>query len=286
MFIVLAALVVDVGQWYSHKRQLQTRADSAAWRPAWSSRRTGCRVSRGRSDAQGEDAARGIANAARQYAADPEAADYAPDPVPTPLFNANVATQSKLDVVVNSTTYTDDTDYTRRRGRHRRAVHASSRRPDTISPGGGHWVDVRVKENDLPSLFGSIGVRLSRNVARARVDIRPALSGNKFLPLAVPNNVIDKVQVRYFDECRDPGHTSPLSTNIGTALDLKELPAGAQAGFASMGGGTLWGLPDPSNPTVGDPNRSVSSLCRATAVAARTTCRSAFRFACRATTST
>jgi hypothetical protein len=129
--------------------------------------------------------------------------------------------------------------------------------PDAISPGGGHWVDVRVKENDLPSLFGAIGVPLPRNVARARVEIRPALSGNKFLPLAVPNNVIDKVQVRYFDECRDPGHTSPLSTNIGTALDLKELPAGAQAGFASMGGGTLWGLPDLSNPTVGDPNRSV-----------------------------
>ena len=255
IFIVLAALVVDVGQWYAHKRQLQTRADSAAlaagvefaknWRPCVQGGDATLRA----------NAARTIANAARQYAADPEAADYAPDALPAPLYNENIANQSKLDVVINSTTYTDDTDYTDGGGTPPAGNPCFVHAPDAISPGGGHWVDVRVKENDLPSLFGAIGVPLSRNTARARVEIRPALSGNKFLPLAVPNNVIDKVQVRYFDECRDPGHTSPLSPG---PLDLAPLPPADQGGFAAAGGGTLWGLPSTSDPTVGDKNLSVA----------------------------
>ena len=31
VFLLLTALVVDVGNWYTHKRQLQNRADAAAF---------------------------------------------------------------------------------------------------------------------------------------------------------------------------------------------------------------------------------------------------------------
>ena len=31
VFLLLAALVIDVGNWYTHKRQLQNRADAAAF---------------------------------------------------------------------------------------------------------------------------------------------------------------------------------------------------------------------------------------------------------------
>ena len=34
-----------------------------------------------------------------------------PGPLPATLYNSNIANQSNLDVVINSTTYTDDTDY-------------------------------------------------------------------------------------------------------------------------------------------------------------------------------
>ena len=34
VFLLLTALVVDVGNWYTHKRQLQNRADAARLRPA------------------------------------------------------------------------------------------------------------------------------------------------------------------------------------------------------------------------------------------------------------
>ena len=252
VFVVLAAMVIDVGQWYTHKRQLQNRADAAAFAGGVEFAKNWKPCVQGSDATLKANAARTIANKARQFAADPEAADYAPDPLPGTLFNANVANQAKLDVVINSTTYTDDTDYTDGGlgpppPGHPCFVHAA----DAISPGGGHWVDVRVKENNLPSLFGAIGLPLSRNVARARVEIRPALSGNKFLPLAVPNNVIEKVQVRYFDECRDPSHTAPLAT-----LDLAQLPPADQSAFISSGGGTLWGLPSVADPNVGDSNRS------------------------------
>ena len=57
---------------------------------------------------------------------------------------------------------------------------------------------MRSRSATSPSLFGSVGLPLSRNGARARIEIRPAISGHQFLPLAVPNNVITKVQVRYY----------------------------------------------------------------------------------------
>ena len=81
-----------------------------------------------------------------------------------------------------------------------------------------------MKENDLPSLFGAIGVPLSRNVARARVEIRPALSGNKFLPLAIPNNVIDKVQVRYYDECRQSPSHAARDQSTSCRLPTRRIP--------------------------------------------------------------
>ncbi len=260
VFLLMVAFVIDVGQWYTHKRQLQNRADSAAyaagieyaknWKACVQSSDTTLRAS----------TAREIANKARQFAADPEAADYTPDPLPADLYNSGIATQSKVDVVINSTTYTDDTDYNDDNGSTTPVspavgdpcyVHTPG--TDNISPGGGHWTDVRVKENDLPSLVGAIGLPLRRNVARARIEIRPALSGTRFLPLAVPNNVITKVQVRYYNECTSPPTLIPNST-----FDLKPLPAADQAGFASTGGGTLWGLPSTTDPTVGDSSRSFS----------------------------
>ena len=177
----MTAMVVDVGQWYTHKRQLQTRADAGAFAAGIEYGKSGRRAStpaRIRLLAAKAAAARTIANRARQYAADPETADYAPDPVPATLYNQNIANQSKLDVVVNSTTYTNNTDYSDGGGSPPAGNPCFVHSGDSISPGGGHWADVRVKENDLPSIFGSIGVPLRRNTARARVEIRPALSGN------------------------------------------------------------------------------------------------------------
>ena len=255
VFLLLTALVIDVGNWYTHKRQLQNRADAAAFAAgveyanAWKA----CVYS-------GTDptklaaklaTANAIADAARQYAADPEASDYSTGALPASLHNTEIANQSKLDVMINAPTsanYTDDTDYTDGgAGNVANPCFKHTSADDISAP--GQWTDVQVKERDLPSLFGGFGRFLSRNVARARVDIRPAISGHRFLPLAVPDNVITKVQVRYYNECTGAEITSARH-------DLAPLPAPDQSGFAAAGGGQLWGLPSAADPTVGDKNRS------------------------------
>jgi hypothetical protein len=264
VFLLLTALVLDVGNWYTHKRQLQNRADAGAFAAgvAYAKNWKAC-VQTG-DVALKTSTAQEIADAARQYAGDPDASDYAGGVLPT-LENTQIANQSKLDVAINSTSYDDGSDYSddydnvdgTNNGdpcfNHPKSPPAA----DNISPGGGQWTDVKVKEGLLPSLAGLIPSffgkvdPLSRNGARARIEIRPALSGHRFLPLAVEVDVIKKVQVRYFDECRDPNHQNPLAVK-----DLALLPAADQAGFASTGGGALWGLPSAGDATVGDKNLS------------------------------
>jgi hypothetical protein len=254
VFLVLTALVMDVGNWYTHKRQLQGRADAGALAAGVEYAKNWKACVQTADPALRASTALEIADAARTYAGDPEPSDYAGAVLPATLRNTEIANQANLDVVINSSdpNYTDDTDYTDGGGSSTLgnpcAVHTTG--DDISSP--GHWTDVRVKERSLPSLVGTIGLPLARNGARARVEVRPAISGTRFLPLAVPNNVITKVQVRYYDECRDPSHSgTPIAKR-----DLAPLPTANQGGFAALGGGTLWGLPSASDPTVGDPARS------------------------------
>ena len=281
VFLVMTALVVETGNWFTHDRQLQNRADAGAFAAGveyaknWKAcvqtadlalkRRTGLE----------------IANAARQYAGNPETADYTDlDPsgvVPVSLYNDNIARQSanqaqnKLDVVINSTTYADDTDYTDdydgtadsdADGREpdgnpcflHRATNAVPNDPDLdyISPYGGHWTDVRVRERDTGALWKAFSPDVS---ARARIEIRPGISARNFLPLAIPDNIITQVQVRYIDEC------------TGDELarqNLAPLPETEYAAYSSSGGGVLWGMEN-ANPTItdGDKNRSFDLPIRA-----------------------
>ena len=252
LFLLICALVIDVGDWYTHKRQLQNRADAGAFAAGIEYAKNWKACVQTSDPALKASTAREIANAARQYSADPEAADYAPDALPSSLYNTEIANQAKLDVMINSPNYTNNNDYNDDGGTTQLANPCFLHNPGDDISAAGEWTDVKVKERDLPSLFGAIGLPLSQNLARARIEIRPALSGRRFLPLAIPNTVITKVQVRYYDECRDPSHTSPLATK-----DLAPFPAADQAGFAASGGGTLWGLPlVDGDLSVGDKNRA------------------------------
>ncbi len=113
VFLLLTALVVDVGNWYTHKRQLQNRADAAAFAAGveYAKNWKAC-VQNGNPLLKASTASE-IADAARQYAGDPEASDYSTGSLPSPLRNTEIANQGNLDVVVNSNNpdYNDDTDY-------------------------------------------------------------------------------------------------------------------------------------------------------------------------------
>jgi hypothetical protein len=249
VFLLFAALVIDAGDWFTHKRQLQNRADAAAFAAGTEYAKSWRACVQSGDPALKLSTANAIADAARQYAADPEASDYSTGLLPAALYNTEIANQSKLDVMINSDNandYTDDTDFTDGGvGNVANPCFPHATGDDVSAP--GYWTDVKVKERDLPSLFGGFGQLLSRNIARARVEIRPAISGHRFLPLAVPNNIITNVQVRYYNEC--------TGAEIARR-DLKPLPAADQTGFATAGGGMLWGLPSGSDPNVGDRNLS------------------------------
>ena len=184
VFLLLAALVMDVGNWYTHGRQLQNRPDAAALAAGVAYGKNWRSCVGGGVTAEELNLANEIADTARAYAGDPDTADYSTGSLPSTLHNTQVASQSpgKLDVVINSTSYdnaSDDSD-----GGNPCFAHAG----DDISPGGGQWTDVKVQEHDLssfvPNLLKWFGVEtvLSRNGARARVEIHPILSGRKFLP--------------------------------------------------------------------------------------------------------
>ena len=88
--------------------------------------------------------------------------------MPTPV-NTEIANQSKVDVVINSTSHTERHGQLgrRRRARHRRGQPVLRARGGRHLRGGGYWTDVKVKEKDLPSLVGTIGLPLSRRISRA-----------------------------------------------------------------------------------------------------------------------
>ena len=228
VFLLFAALVFDVGNWFSHKRQLQNRADAAALAAG-----VGYQTSWPACIAGDATVASAIIGSARTYAGDPSA---------TNPVNTETADQSKLNVVVNSPSYDAGTDFTDGAlGDTADPCYLHPASSDPISPNGGYWTDVKVKERDLGSFFGRLGIPLSRNVARARVQIHPAISFNGFLPLAVPDSQIEKAQIRYYNECTyNPNN--PNASLLATA-DLRPL----SSGYQTTSGDTLWG------PAVGNP---------------------------------
>lgn len=221
VILLFAALVIDVGNWFSHKRQLQNRADAGAlaagveYQKSWLACISG--------DAATETT---IGNNAHAYAGDPNPTV----PVITPA-NTETANQANVSVLVNSTSY----DAASSDGGGPCFNHPADPN-DPVSPNGGYWTDVKVKERDLNSFFGSLGIPLPRNIARARVEIHPAISDNGFIPLAVPEFKIEKAQVRYYGYCNGfnnaPAPAAPLAKT-----DLSQLEAAYQVNT----GTTFWG---------------------------------------------
>ena len=76
LFLLLTALIVDVGDWYVHKRQLQNRADAAALAGVqYQANFPACITSKTQEDI--------IRAAARQYAGDPAATGRSTQRLPT-----------------------------------------------------------------------------------------------------------------------------------------------------------------------------------------------------------
>ena len=224
VFLLLSALVFDVGTWFTHKRQLQNRADAGAlaagveYANRWAACVQGDALTKSAVSAAIEDAA-------RRYAGDPEVAGT--------LYNTEVTDQTRVNVELNSTSGNFD------QGTSWNDPGIGGTGPcdpqpngDEFSAAGNYWLDVKVKEVDQPTLFGAFGLNLLRNRAQARVELKELVAGDDFIPIAVPEQLIQQAQVRYIPYCNGtPG-------SYIAKVDLGPLPTGLQN---ATSGTTLWG---------------------------------------------
>jgi hypothetical protein len=184
VLVLFIIFVVDVGNWFVHKRHLQMQADAGAL-AGGGSFTFPC------SDTP-------ILENARKYAGDPTGASP---------YNLQVAPtdQSNIHVLVNSGSYWNEggTDYS-----------------DGGPPCAARMVDVKITEANLPWFFG-LNVVPAIN-AHARVVIQALHRARGALPVAVPD-IDPKVARAYFiDESNGTvlGSTSLTKTGTGGGLAI------------------------------------------------------------------
>jgi hypothetical protein len=224
MLLLLGAIGIDAGWWFSHKRELQNEADAGAlaagveydqnWRACLNGDTT---------------VAQNIANKARQYAADPTYTGVT-------LRNTQITDQGgNLLVNINRTGFDSGSsnDYpSGTPGMGSCYLHPA----DSVSPNGGVWTDVKVKESSAPVEFNLAGIASPDITAQARVQLNPVLSESKMSPLGLPVPRLAAVQMRLYSIC---GNTATL---IGTPYDLQPLGSSHQ----TVPDITLWGRPNAS----------------------------------------
>jgi hypothetical protein len=191
VFLLLTALVVDGGNWFTHKRQLQNRADAGALAAGveYLSRLQNCAAS---------PVANGtaIADVAENYAGTADTS------ITGTKYNQDIAKQSELSVEINSTD-----------GLNPCEKHA----PDSISPSGGYWTDVKVRETDIGTLFGGFGLNLPSITAQARVEVKQIKGIERLgLPfIAETGDVVECVWAKFVNAADPSDSTPPFAMNGG-----------------------------------------------------------------------
>jgi Flp pilus assembly protein TadG len=188
----LGAVVLDIGNWYVHKRHLQTQVDAAAFAAA-----TG--FSSCFQDATAANLA--IASAALSYSG-----DTARDPA---ARNQQVQDPGSVRVTLNSQRYWAAGDASTPT-----ANGYGSSLTDPVgdnsagTPCATSTLDVKATDLDTPKLFSWLGIRPDIK-AHARVEIHKIEGDMGFLPLAVPEIDPNFVYAIFVDYNRD-GTQIPL----------------------------------------------------------------------------
>jgi hypothetical protein len=182
ILILFIIFVVDVGNWFEHKRHLQLQADAGALA--------------GGGVFTFPCADDPIVSETRKYGGDPN--------VPAP-YNLQVAPtdQSNVHVLINSTAYWNE---------------GGSDFSDGGPPCSARFVDVKITESNLPWFFGLASVPAIN--AHARVEIQKLERSLGALPVAVPD-IDPKVGRAYFvDETTGAVLASTPLSRVGFANGL------------------------------------------------------------------
>ena len=205
LMILLGSFVLDIGNWWVHKRHLQVQADAAAL--------AGARYIQQFCDNNA------VAAEARKYSGDVAAAgQYNPQLGKTPdtrvqfRLNSRYWGRSHTDPLPqNSASSPVDTDFS--------AYSAPIPFPGGVStpatadqPCARTMVDVKMTENDLPWFFklaqwfgDAADFDVDFENTQARVEVRKLGAGNGFLPVGVRDSTPKKAKVIFVDEDKAEG---------------------------------------------------------------------------------
>ena len=186
VILTIGSVVVSVGDWYVHKKHLQTLADAGVF--ASGQEFTGCFQDPTLTNSN-------IAAAALRYAGDPTR--------DATTENRQLEDPQDAHVVLNSRAYwpnagpaTDGSgyDYT--------DVSTAADAPKLGTPGGpcyNAYLDVKATEDKIPLLFKWLPSSPSPK-SNARIEIHKILASTGLLPVAVPEVFPDKVAALFVDE--------------------------------------------------------------------------------------
>jgi Putative Flp pilus-assembly TadE/G-like len=180
LLILLMSFVIDVGNWFVHRRHLQTQADAAALAAA-GDYRVGC---------QAGDAANAAMRAtAKKYGGVVSAGVAA--------YNEQLGTTPQANVGI--------------RTNERFWAWQDGRREDTTvregEPCATGMVDVKLTERDLPWFFRLANVDFIN--AQARVEFKKSESTLGGIPLGVPLPAFRSVKAVFVDETKAAGDPTP-----------------------------------------------------------------------------
>lgn len=233
VLIVFVVLVVDVGNWFEHKRHLQMQADAAALAGAGKFRLPNC-----------DDAA--IKEEARQYAGDhavpPDEtllSSFFTDEIYNSQIGGTPATRMHALVNFDARALTDPSypgDFWR-----------SPDDDDGSSPCSNLFIEVKMTETDLPWFFGLPRLTVPWIDAHARVSLMQMGTATDLMPIAVPDPNPHRVAAMFVNEC-----TSPPTVITTTELVKQTALDGGLTAWSNNGFGTN-ALTDPGPAPVAMP---------------------------------
>ena len=193
MLLAMSTVVLDVGNMYVHKKNLQTLVDAGAF--AGGTKFVGCSFQFG----DPGSANQGIRDTALQYAG---------DTLRSPgTYNMQVQTPGEVRVVLNSARYWAEGD------RMDGVGFDNTIDPDgnPVTPGdpcSTKTLDVKATDHDVPLLTGLIPIRPDAK-SKARVEIHQVVEQSGMLPWAVPE--VDPAAVVALFVNEDSGTSSRAS---------------------------------------------------------------------------
>ena len=224
LILVLGVISIDVGNWWVHKRHLQTQADAGAL--AAGPQFVGCFF-----DWTAANSA--ITSKALAYAGDTLRPGNLGPTATSTTTNRQVQTPDDVRMVLNSTRYWQSSDGTSSPSNGYGLDNSADGDPSTPAFESSHpcdskFLDVMGTDDKAPLLWGLIPVSASPN-AHAKIEIRDLVSARGMLPWAVPE--IDPARVaalfvnefngsvfdwQYLDANDDPGLPwSEWTTSVG-----------------------------------------------------------------------